>query len=381
VTGAPSRDDAVRRLRAAYRQSELTLYVGAGASIESGLPTWQGLLTGIFLNSLTSISESGELPLLQATAETWCQRAGVPLEIWARELRASFAPEEFMKWLRFALYKWIDCNPSGTPSRRFIVSLRRNRTLSALATMCSHTRFREVGLKRVVTYNLDNLLELRLGTYPHESVWAASPSRPTSLPIYHVHGFLPARFPWVPYRSGTASLPDQIVLTEDQYHRQTTDHYSWANLIQLSSMSDTVGLTVGLSMSDPNMRRLLDISRATNSRPEVYALLPPVVSDGPRDQDVDTVVTRTEELLRRGHPWLHDGVQRRVTKGKRIAARTSKIWLRLDSLAVERNLKVMRELNIHPVWCEHSEIPGIIDQIVRAKPTAGKARGAPRRAE
>src|SRR5262249_15571650 len=157
-----------------------------------------------------------------------------------------FSPDEFMTWVRFSLYQRIDFDRDGNPSRRFIASLRHNKTLSAISKLCESTKVGRRGLRCVVSYNFDNLLELRLGEYPHKALWMPPPTRPTALPIYHVHGFLPVRNPWTPYRKGTASLPEQIVLTEDQYHRQASDPYAWSNLVQLPALSDSVGLTVGL---------------------------------------------------------------------------------------------------------------------------------------
>jgi hypothetical protein len=133
---ASTRDDAIQRLRTGYRANALTLYVGAGASVESGLPAWRRLLSGVFINSLQSVDDSGELPVLQATGEAWFEGGAIPLDIIARELRASFSPDDFLKWVRFSLYKWIDFDRNGNPSRAFIASLRHNKTLSAIAKLC-----------------------------------------------------------------------------------------------------------------------------------------------------------------------------------------------------------------------------------------------------
>jgi hypothetical protein len=41
-----------------------------------------------------------------------------------------------------------------------------------------------------------------------------------------------------------------------------------------------------------------------------------------------------------------------------------RIWKQFDELATRRHVSVMNELGIHPVWCEHTEIPGIIDRVI-----------------
>src|SRR5262245_62480714 len=107
---------------------------------------------------------------------------------------------------------------------------------------------------------------MALGSYPFQSFWKPAKVKPETLPIYHVHGYLPVRDPlgdlgrWKGkiYSPRLGSLADEIVLTEDQYHREAADPYSWSNLVQLGAMSSSVGLTIGLRLSDPNLRRLLD---------------------------------------------------------------------------------------------------------------------------
>ena len=91
--------------------------------------------------------------------------------------------------------------------------------------------------------------------------------REGALPVYHVHGYVPAP----PERGG--SKPDEIVFTEDQYHRTAQDVYSWSNLIQLHAMTRSVGLMIGLSLADRNMRRLLDATTRAPMPGGNYALL------------------------------------------------------------------------------------------------------------
>lgn len=76
------------------------------------------------------------------------------------------------------------------------------------------------------------------------------------IPIYHVHGYLPQNM----------EIPDSdIVFAEDAYHTQFIDPYSWSNLIQLYKYMNNTCLLIGLSITDPNLRRLLDISRRKNN--------------------------------------------------------------------------------------------------------------------
>jgi hypothetical protein len=74
--------------------------------------------------------------------------------------------------------------------------------------------------------------------------------------VYHVHGFLP--------RTGKLDPDADLVFSEDAYHSQFIDPFSWSNLIQLNKLTQNTCLFVGISLTDPNMRRLLDVAWRKN---------------------------------------------------------------------------------------------------------------------
>lgn len=360
------RDDnahALARLRAAFAADRLTLWLGAGVSMGSGLPGWDELLRGVFINTLGSVRTDNPR-LAQAVAETWFEANDRSKTIVARELKSSFAsPDDFVKWVRFSLYKWIDCTPRGTPTRRFREALKDNATLMAVAALCRSSTGRTGGVRRVVSYNFDDLLELGLDGVPHRAVWSRGTVAPGRLPIYHVHGFLPARSPWVDYPEGRASRADEIVLTEDQYHGAAATPYGWANLVQLQAMTDSVGLAIGLSMTDPNMRRLLDIASQSPVRPELYALLPRRDAGEPSDAQLDAIVERLGELRRRDARRAPAGRPGAATRTPRLEAVARRQWRQVFEAARRQELKALGEIGVHPVWCRHDEIPRILDDI------------------
>jgi hypothetical protein len=71
------------------------------------------------------------------------------------------------------------------------------------------------------------------------------------IPIYHPHGFLPME--------GNPS--EYIILSEDMYHDQYGEPYNWNNFIQIDKFTNFNCLFIGVSFTDPNLRRLLDISK------------------------------------------------------------------------------------------------------------------------
>jgi hypothetical protein len=119
----------------------------------------------------------------------------------------------------------------------------------------------DAGLSReVITYNLDRLLEKAL----EKKSWKDVPplqglvrtfkkpgAEGVSVRILHVHGLL--------HPQGTGG--EGIVFSEPDYHRQYGNPYSWSNLAQLNAFTRERCLFVGVSLTDPNMRRLLEAAR------------------------------------------------------------------------------------------------------------------------
>lgn len=60
---------------------------------------------------------------------------------------------------------------------------------------------------------------------------------------------------------------------EEDYHRVYRDAYGWSNLVQLNAFRDTTCLFVGCSLTDPNMRRLLDVAARTEEKARHYAIM------------------------------------------------------------------------------------------------------------
>src|SRR5262245_1997435 len=277
------RRQAKRRLRKAFEQHRLTLFVGAGVSIDSGLPSWRTLLGNLFINSPRQRQTDFILDTVDTAVGRWFfEHSNTPLEILGRRIRASYDRNRsgFLRDLRLFLYfgsylSWLQAGRSEASVRRDV--LRNNLTLQVVVTLCRRSAPGRRGLRRVVTYNYDNLLEFVLPRRSTQAIWQPMQLEPRALPIYHVHGFVPVN------ETASASSIDDIVLTEDQYNRVANDPYSWTNLVQLQAITDSVGLVVGMSLDDRNLRRLLDATNRVAQRPELYAFVrkphPPELTD------------------------------------------------------------------------------------------------------
>ena len=122
-------------------------------------------------------------------------------------------------------------------------------------------------VEHVITYNYDNTLERCLsrlgGTYTSVYSSRTYGSKDEGLRIYHPHGFLP--HPENDPEDHVAQ--EQTVLTERDYHGQYINIGHWSNVIQSHHFVSRCCLFIGLSLTDPNVRRILDYARGeVNSR-------------------------------------------------------------------------------------------------------------------
>ena len=114
-------------------------------------------------------------------------------------------------------------------------------------------------LDSIITFNFDCLVEENLiaNSIHNKPVYSEAIKHGShELPIYHVHGYLP--------RSSRIPVDVELVFSEDAYHGQFIDPFSWSNLIQLAKLTQNTCLFVGISLTDPNMRRLLDVAWRKN---------------------------------------------------------------------------------------------------------------------
>lgn len=262
------RNEQLSRLGEAYKNNSMSLFLGAGVSIAAGMPDWTSLLDSLFVNLVAKQLDTG-IDAREEEVDDLVKRLRdiddpSPL-MTARYLRRGIVDstvgdiEPFLEEVTKTLYRLYD--KRGAKSSLL---------LAALAQMCIPRRSGPK-INTVVTYNFDDLFEIELDKYQvqHKSIYREVDRYSNDdLPVYHVHGFLPRD------KNGYENLGEAtFVFSEEGYHEVFLDPYHWSNLVQLSQLRDQTCLMAGLSLTDPNLRRLLEISARKSGFSKHYALM------------------------------------------------------------------------------------------------------------
>jgi hypothetical protein len=343
----------IDRLIQAYRDEELVLVLGAGVSMPYGLPDWNTLLQKLLLTTMS------------AEAEKSPERA----ELLARLYSTVFAPNPLIA----ARYLNDHYRKNDTTGLAFETAIRD--ALYEFVTGEHYTElFKEVrqlciapgrspSLDSIITYNYDDLLERCLADIDveirHRPVYAVGMNPgPGELPLYHVHGFLP--------REEALTDAHRVALSDDQYHKQYADVYSWNNMVQLNKFRDSTCLFIGTSITDPNLRRLLDIARLQRG-----------------DTNVRHYVIRkhydSAELQERLRKLLEENTD--ILDKKRAAELPlDETAERLREIAETFEENDARSFGVETLWVDtFDEIPAILRQIRRMQLDSPSARRDVRR--
>lgn len=232
----------VDKLREALRRGRLTLVCGAGVSVQAGIPAWGDLLIRLLGAMMERISKDHSLDVGKKAAAEFQRRHGASSLILGKYLKNNLG-KDFQVEMREALYS---SKPTSSSIIDAIVRLSRPQRDGR-------------PLDSIVTFNFDCLVEenLTANSIHNRPIFSEAVKHGShELPIYHVHGYLP--------RTGRIPTDVELVFSEDAYHGQFIDPFSWSNLIQLAKLTQNTCLFVGISLTDPNMRRLLDVAWRKN---------------------------------------------------------------------------------------------------------------------
>lgn len=239
-------ENQLERLHVAFARGKLTLFCGAGVSISAGIPGWKvflrSLLSGFFEQTSADRRATAGFSGAVDLAKVYQDYFDLSPIIVAQYLKNALG-RDFQRTVRDALYV---NDPTSSP------------LIESLCELCRPQRERPA-LHGIVNFNFDDLIEQELerNKIRYQAIFAEGQRAvPSELPIFHVHGFLP--------HDHEENFSAEIVFSEDAYHSKFIDPFSWSNLTQLNQLNQNTCLFVGLGMTDPNLRRLLDVAMRKN---------------------------------------------------------------------------------------------------------------------
>ena len=263
-----------------------------------GIPGWKNLVLELLFDQTEAATRlQGLLPHYRRALASWLTDyfdydpvilARVVKTDMRRKARGvpAFAEQRFLDGVRHHLYRGYEQMkaPGRARSRPAVTALDACADLIARTTA---TR----GVAAVVTFNFDDLLERALDRRRVRYCVVTDESRVVDrgIPIVHPHGFLAQQ-------GHNEERPANIVFTEDDYHRLTDSVFHWALTTILAHLRSHTALFVGLSMSDPNLRRLLDAAHPAGGAP------------------VHWQIQKRHEIRDQERAVVRDSVQRRAMK-------------------------------------------------------------------
>ena len=246
---------AIRNLKVAREDGNLNLVIGAGISSTYGLPTWDNLLQRLLLKTIEKEPDKATV-LSKFFTKIFNPSPLIAGRYLQDSLVDSTNKNKFEKEVRDALYETFDENAESLIMDEII----------KLCVAPGNTP----NLDGIITYNYDDIIETKLINkgigVPFQTVYGQGINPDNkSLAIYHVHGYLPFK--------GPISEHNAITLGEFVYHEQYNNTYSWNNIVQINKFRDKTCLFIGTSLSDPNIRRLLDISNSQKTNGKFHYIL------------------------------------------------------------------------------------------------------------
>lgn len=214
-----------------YNRYNSVLFLGAGVSSSANLPNWHELLKSLLGNKgCISANDYEEVYKEMDYSNLMVAR-------YIQKKRNFSNRKEIVDLLRKELYPNIDPLDSDL--------------ISAICDMI----VKQEKVRSVITYNYDTHIETRLRLKGKKcfSVYMNNHDESASFPVYHVHGII------FPYNS--TAEKEGVVLSEPDYHHKYSEVYDWSNVEQLHALTRCTCFFIGLSMKDPNLRRLLDIAK------------------------------------------------------------------------------------------------------------------------
>ena len=350
-------------LRRAWRDKRLVLFLGAGVSASYGLPEWKDLVLQLLLPD--GWADPVDRIRLNAMNQWFVEEFEYDPTVVARGIR-----EEIRAEITNA-HEQLEAGALELDvERRFLLRLRHTlyahetrpkagarTTLSAVADLIARSA-PSGNVAAVITPNFDDLLEreLKARGIRSVSVWQWDQRSAPGLRVVHSHGFIPRR----------GALGGQsIVLAEDEYHRLITSSYHWASTELAHYLRTHTVLFIGASLTDPDLRVLLDLTHVGNHVPHWIVKRRHRLSEKDEREFMEKYSPfhrKTKHPKNRSAGWLSDVQQRVEVLGARMIKGTflSPALQRADGF-FESHLERM---GVRTQWFdEFSEIPELLERV------------------
>ncbi len=267
----------INRIKTEYANEKLVLFLGAGISVDAGIPSWNDLITELFVKMVEGKMNETKTKMGRSkdriVSSIIKQNESWPL-IQVRYLQEAYKGN-LKKNVSDILYK---------------KSSNSSALLTEIAKLCIPNR-KKIGIQAIVNYNFDDLIEINLKEKGIEycSVYGEGMKpNDSEIGVYHVHGFIPQNED--DYDRVSDSM---LVFSEDGYHTLNQEPYNWSNLIQLDYLINKSCLFIGLSMTDPNLRKLLKIANdkrlVSGSEINHYAIMRKFKIDKKRIKNIEPI--------------------------------------------------------------------------------------------
>ena len=254
------REKRIKELKGIYKKDKLVLFLGAGVSKDAGISDWDDLMSDLLIFIIMKKLNEKDIKITSDETDFIIRKmkeTNYKSPLLQSEFIKAALGDSFEESLAELLYKNINNNGDSE-------------LLSSISRLCLKGKS-GIGIKSIITYNFDDLLEEYFSRYniPYCSLYSELDyTTSDKLGIYHVHGFIPRNFS--EYEKLSEGL---LVFSEDRYHSLYNDPYSWTNMTQLNFLRENTTIMIGLSLTDPNLRRILSIANRKNTSKKHYAFM------------------------------------------------------------------------------------------------------------
>lgn len=248
--------------------------LGSGVSIPRGIPNWDTLAMNVWHEVFGGQNDPWFNNAANSPRNT-PQFLPIAFELVYREKGEA----DFINILRRQLYG----KAKYPADAKNLLSSNESLAVLARLIMQEHRRAGRRRIDAVITFNADDFMEQavqKIAGIQHYSIqdplrvvarsthsFLGGPSM-RSIPIYHVHGFLPSgRI----VKHNPDNYEHMFVFTDAQYWASSASGTSFANRVMASALSEGRCIFIGLSMTDINLLRWLALRNVEKDKDLLYA--------------------------------------------------------------------------------------------------------------